>query len=67
MRVQPRKDYGGLGRRATFLSGQRIDGRNVLLLEGGDLFGVDVNYGQEKANVTLEALAYMDYHADRPR
>ena len=55
------KDFGGLGRRATFLEAERRRSRNMLVLEGGDFFGADINYGQEKAALTLEAMAYMDY------
>jgi len=60
------KDLGGLGRRATFLSGEREGVANLLVLEGGDFFGQDVNYGREKAQLTLEAMAYMEYDAIVP-
>ena len=55
------QDYGGLGRRATFLESYRALAESFLLLEGGDFFGVDVNYGEEKADLTLQAMAYMGY------
>jgi hypothetical protein len=55
------QDYGGLGRRATFLSGFRKRSENFLLFEGGDFFGLDVNYGREKADLTLQAMSYMGY------
>lgn len=54
-------DYGGLGRRATFIARMRQQTDNLILLEGGDLFGVDVNYGNEKADLSLRALQYMGY------
>jgi len=57
------KDYGGLGRRATFLAAVRDSSRDFLLLDGGDLFGIGVNYGKEKADLTLKAMALMNYDA----
>ncbi|MDH3217794.1 MAG: multiheme c-type cytochrome, partial [Candidatus Krumholzibacteria bacterium] len=54
-------DYGGLGRRATFLSNLRKTSEDVLLFDGGDFFGIDVNYSREKADLTLQAFSYMDY------
>lgn len=56
------QDYGGLGRRATFLERSRRDGNNFLLLESGDFFGPDVNYAEEKARLTLHAMSFMGYH-----
>jgi hypothetical protein len=35
--------------------------RNFLLLEGGDFFGPEINYGEEKAEVTMKAMAIMGY------
>jgi predicted CXXCH cytochrome family protein len=58
------QDLGGLGRRATFLDGQRKRaGENFLLFDGGDAFGIDVNYGKEKADLTLQSFNYMNYTA----
>ena len=56
------QDYGGLGRRASFLDAAKRTSGEVLLLEAGDLFGKGVNYEQQKANLTLQALAYMQYN-----
>lgn len=55
------KDYGGLGRRATFIEHQRHSSPDVLLLEAGDFFGTNVNYGREKADLTLQSMSYMRY------
>lgn len=55
------KDFGGLGRRATFVRNVRKRATNVALFDGGDFFGVGVNYGKEKASLTLQAMAVMGY------
>jgi len=57
------KDYGGLGRRASFLDIVRDSTDNFLLLEAGDFFGTKLNYGKEKADITIKSLAFMRYHA----
>lgn len=54
-------DNGGLGRRATFVAMHRRGTDNFLLLEGGDLFGEGLNYGLEKADLTLQSLRAMNY------
>ena len=56
------KDVGGLGRRATFLSALRdTTVADFLLLEGGGFFSTKLNYGREKADLTLDAMSMMDY------
>jgi hypothetical protein len=59
-------DYGGLGRRASWVEISKRRSDNYLLLDGGDMFGVEVNYGEEKANLTLQAMSYMGYHGIVP-
>jgi 2',3'-cyclic-nucleotide 2'-phosphodiesterase (5'-nucleotidase family) len=54
-------DFGGLGRRATYVEGLRKRSKNFLLLEGGDFFGLGINYGEQKARLTTQAMSYMDY------
>ncbi len=54
-------DFGGLGRRATFVRFARDTASRFLLLDGGDLFGTNINYGKEKAEVTMKAMALMGY------
>jgi 2',3'-cyclic-nucleotide 2'-phosphodiesterase (5'-nucleotidase family) len=54
-------DFGGLGRQASLVSLLADTSRNFLLLEGGDFFGSEVNYGKEKAEVTMKAMAIMGY------
>lgn len=57
-------DRGGLGRRATFLSELRdTTGGDMLVVESGDFFGAGINYGVEKADVTLKSMALMNYDA----
>lgn len=56
-------DLGGLGRRATLLKSVRDTTGDFLLLEAGDFFSVKMNYGREKADLTLKSLALMDYDA----
>ncbi|MCZ6765607.1 MAG: hypothetical protein O7D32_01610, partial [bacterium] len=55
------RDFGGLGRRATFLNLERLETDDFLLLEGGDFFGTDLNYGEEKAGLTLQSMSFMGY------
>ncbi|MFQ5512560.1 MAG: multiheme c-type cytochrome [Candidatus Krumholzibacteriia bacterium] len=55
------KDFGGLGRRATFLRDTRKTSNQLILLEGGDFFGTDINYSQEKASLTMQSMAFMRY------
>lgn len=54
-------DYGGLGRRATYVDGMRKRSKNFLLFEGGDFCGLKVNYSREKASLTMQAMSYMHY------
>jgi len=56
-------DYGGLGRRATFLDAVRDTVGDFLLLDGGGFFGSNVNYGRLKADLTLESMKSMRYDA----
>ncbi len=55
-------DEGGLGRRATLVEIARDSTENFLLLESGDFFGREINYGKEKAELTLKAMDLMGYH-----
>ena len=54
-------DFGGLGRRATFLESVRDSTSNLLLVEGGGFFGTNLNYGREKADLTLKSMQLMGY------
>jgi len=56
-------DLGGLGRRATFLKAVADTTGDMLLVDAGDFFGASINYGVEKADVTLKSMALMGYHA----
>lgn len=56
------KDYGGLGRRATFVHLVKDTSQNFLLLDGGDFFGTGINYGKQKAEVTMKSMKIMGYH-----
>jgi 2',3'-cyclic-nucleotide 2'-phosphodiesterase (5'-nucleotidase family) len=55
-------DLGGLGRRATFLKAVADTTGDMLLVDSGDFFGSSINYGVEKADVTLKSMALMGYH-----
>lgn len=59
----PANDFGGLGRRATLLETVRDSTDNFLLVDAGDFFGVELNYGKEKADVTMKSMAWMGYDA----
>lgn len=56
------KDLGGLGRRATFLKALQDTTGDVLVIDAGDFFGSSINYGVEKADVTMRSMALMGYH-----
>jgi 2',3'-cyclic-nucleotide 2'-phosphodiesterase (5'-nucleotidase family) len=58
----PGKEYGGLGRRATFLEAVRDTADNLLLVDAGDFFGSDISFGTAKAEVMLNSMALMGYH-----
>lgn len=57
------KDLGGLGRRATMVEIVRDSTENFLLVDAGDFFGKELNYGKEKADVTMKSMAWMEYDA----
>lgn len=59
----PREDYGGLGRRATYVNAAREASANVLLVEVGDVFGDANTQGRLKAKVALRAISQMKYDA----
>jgi hypothetical protein len=55
-------DLGGLGRRATFMKVFRdTTEADVLLVDAGDFFSSSINYGKEKAELTLKSMALMGY------
>lgn len=56
-------DFGGLGRRATLLDVVQDSTQNLLLVDGGDFFGSQINYGVEKAEITMKSMVLMNYHA----
>jgi 2',3'-cyclic-nucleotide 2'-phosphodiesterase (5'-nucleotidase family) len=57
----PGKEYGGLGRRATFMEAVRDTAENLLLLDGGDFFGSDIAFGTSKAEIMLGSMAMMGF------
>lgn len=57
----PGKEYGGLGRRATFLETVRDTAENLLLLDGGDFFGREIDFGTAKAEIMMNSMALMGY------
>lgn len=55
-------DLGGLGRRATFVNVLRdTTEADVLLVDAGDFFSTSINYGKEKAELTLKSMSLMQY------
>ncbi|HEU4928541.1 MAG TPA: multiheme c-type cytochrome [Candidatus Krumholzibacteria bacterium] len=55
-------DLGGLGRRATFMRVFRdTTEADVLLVDAGDFFAASINYGKEKAELTMKSMAHMHY------
>jgi hypothetical protein len=60
-------DLGGLGRRATFVKVYRdTTEADLLLVDAGDFFSASINYGKEKADLTLKSMALMGYDAVVP-
>jgi hypothetical protein len=59
----PADDFGGLGRRATFLEIVRDSTKNFLLVDAGDFFNLKLSFGKVKADITMKSMALMDYHA----
>ncbi len=60
-------DLGGLGRRATFVKVFRdTTEADMLLVDAGDFFSSSINYGKEKADLTLKSMALMNYDAVVP-
>jgi len=57
----PGEEYGGLPRRASFLETVRDTTENFLLLDGGGFFGRDVAFGEAKAEVYMNSMAYMGF------
>lgn len=59
-------DFGGLLRRASFISKERKTGKNILLLDAGDNLRGNNPQGPLKADLIAEALKSMDYDAVIP-
>ena len=57
----PGKEYGGLARRATFLEAVRDTAENLLLLDAGDFFSREIEFGLEKAEIVVGSMALMGY------
>lgn len=62
----PKNDLGGLGRRTTFIHAVRDTARALLVVDGGDFFGMQINYGKEKADLTMKSMVLMGYDAAVP-
>jgi 2',3'-cyclic-nucleotide 2'-phosphodiesterase (5'-nucleotidase family) len=60
------KDLGGLGRRATFLKALRDTTGDLLVVDAGDFFASSINYGVEKADLTMKSMALMGYDGAVP-
>lgn len=50
------EDSGGLGRRATYTKRMEGGGRDLVVLDCGDLFGMDMAFSVKEAEVAIQAL-----------
>lgn len=48
------EDMGGLGRRASYTENVRKSVRNLLVLDAGDAFGLELSYSQAEAELTFD-------------
>ncbi|MBU8923130.1 MAG: hypothetical protein KOO63_15030 [Bacteroidales bacterium] len=53
------EDTGGLGRRTSYIKNVRKGVRNVLVLDAGDAFSLDLGYSKEEAQLTFDAFDIM--------
>jgi 2',3'-cyclic-nucleotide 2'-phosphodiesterase (5'-nucleotidase family) len=53
------RDMGGLGRRATFTTEALTGAENVIVVEAGDVFSLDLAYTQTEAELTFDAFNLM--------
>ncbi|UCF05648.1 MAG: bifunctional metallophosphatase/5'-nucleotidase [bacterium] len=60
------EDMGGLGRRATYIERVRENVSNLLVLDAGDAFSLDLSYSQAEAGLTIEAFDLMGLDAFTP-
>lgn len=51
------EDSGGLGRRATYTHGVREGVREVLVLDAGDAFSLDLSFTKKEAELTLDSFS----------
>jgi 2',3'-cyclic-nucleotide 2'-phosphodiesterase (5'-nucleotidase family) len=49
------EDMGGLGRRASYTEDVRNSVRNLLVLDAGDAFGLELSYTQAEAELTFDS------------
>jgi 5'-nucleotidase len=53
------RDMGGLGRRATYTREARGGVANLIAVDAGDLFSLDLSFSQREAELTFDALNLM--------
>ncbi|HSG28655.1 MAG TPA: hypothetical protein VLA34_09260, partial [Candidatus Krumholzibacterium sp.] len=53
------EDTGGLARRSTYIRNVRESLRNLLVLDAGDAFSLDLGYTKNEAELTLESFGVM--------
>ncbi len=51
------EDSGGLGRRATYTERVRAGSREVLVLDAGDAFSLDLSFTKKEAELTMESFS----------
>lgn len=60
------EDVGGLGRRATFTREVRETAKNLLVLDVGDAFGLDLSFTKDEAELTFECFELIGLDAFTP-
>lgn len=60
------EDAGGLGRRATYTKRMRRQTENLIVLDAGDAFSLDLAYTKDEAGLTLDAFSSMGLDAMTP-
>jgi 5'-nucleotidase/UDP-sugar diphosphatase len=60
------EDMGGLGRRVSYIENVRGSVHNLLVLDAGDAFGLDLSYSRAEAELTFDAYELMGLDAFMP-
>ncbi len=60
------EDMGGIGRRATYIESVRNSVSNLLVLDAGDVFSLDLSYSKTEAELTFTSFGIMGVDAFTP-